>query len=365
MHDEVFILTPGPLEPLGGMERCLNYLASGFRERGLEVRVFHSENCSPPRWQRPDPNNKAEWLVAGALHGYFIGRAAKRALHPGVRLVLSNSTVGWYPLGDAVRRAQFFHGTYRGQAEAIRPYIRYPGYLKLKWCDAMLLERLSGKNKIALCCSERVRDEVRRYFGYDAHVTWYPIDLAHFGRLDPQACRQQLGLNGDSVGLFVGSTHPVKGFSTIENLIRRFPAVTWLLAVRGPVPEEIQTIPNVRVFQDANYELLPVLYNAADFSLCPSRYESFGFVVAEALACGTPVVASPQGASLALYKDVALRPLLTSRADDHNGFERAVEQVLSDPQKWRGLIKDKVRPRLEEMMAPDNWWRRFEAIVGL
>jgi glycosyltransferase involved in cell wall biosynthesis len=363
MRDEVFILTNGPLERLGGMERFLNYLASGFRERGLGVRVFHAENCSPPRWQHPNPDNKAEWLLAGALHGHFIGRAAKRALHPGVRLVVSNSTVGWYPLGSGVKHAQFFHGTYRGQAEAIRPFIHHLGYLKLKWWDAMLLERLSGKNKIALCCSELVRDEVRRYFGYDAHAMWYPIDLTHFRRLDSQACRQQLGLNGERVGLFVGSAHPMKGFTTVEHLARKFPAVRWLLAVRGPVPEEVRNIPNVRVFQNATYELLPVLYSAADFSLCPSRYEPFGYVVAEALACGTPVVASPQGASLTFYRDASLKPLLTSSTDDLDGFERAVGQVAADPPLWRARIQDRVRPQLEEVMSPGNWWRRFQEVV--
>jgi glycosyltransferase involved in cell wall biosynthesis len=228
----------------------------------------------------------------------------------------------------------------------------------------MLLERLSGKNRIALCCSEAIRDEIRRYFGYDAHVVWYPIDLAHFRRLDSQVCRQQLGLNGEPVGLFVGSAHPMKGFTTVQHLARKLPKVTWLLAVRGPVPEEVQAIPNVRVFRNATYELLPVLYNAADFSLCPSRYDPFPFVVAEALACGTPVIASPHGASLTFYRETNLKPLLTSSTDDLEGFERAVGRVSADPLLWRAKIQEEVRPELEEMMSPGRWWKRFQEVVG-
>jgi D-inositol-3-phosphate glycosyltransferase len=41
---------------------------------------------------------------------------------------------------------------------------------------------------------------------------------------------------------------------------------------------------------------LPRYYSAADVLAVPSRYESFGLVVLEALACGTPVVATPVGA---------------------------------------------------------------------
>ena len=365
MTDEIFILTPGPIERLGGMERFLQYVARGFEERGYGVRVFHSENTGPERWRHANPDHKLEWLVAGSMHGYYIGKAAKKALHSGVRLVLSNSTVGWYPLGKGVKHAQFFHGTYRGQAEAIRPFIKYRGYLKLKWWDAMVLERFSGRSSIALCCSEPIRAEIRRYFGYDAHVVWYPIDINHFRRLDVRTCRKQLGLGDGPVGLFVGNSSPLKGISVVEHIARVHPELTLLVAVRGPLPDGARDLPNVRLLQDANYDLLPVLYNAADFSLCPSHYDAFPFVVAEALACGTPVIASPHGASLTFYTDPTLKPLLTASTKDLEGFEQAVRQVLSDPEKWRNLIHTRVRPRLEEMMAPKNWWSRFQRVVGI
>src|ERR1051326_1499352 len=153
---------------------------------------------------------------------------------------------------------------------------------------------------------------------------WYPIDLNHFRRLAPLACRRKLGLQAASVGLFVGSSHPMKGFQVVEHLARKFPETILLLAIRGEVPEHVRTLSNVRVFQNATYDLLPVLYNAADFSVCPSRYDPFPFVVAEALACGTPVIASPHGSSLTFYTDEVLKPLLTESTDDLEGFEHAV-----------------------------------------
>ena len=102
-----------------------------------------------------NPSSKLGLLLDAGLRGYYIGKAAREALHPGVRLVLSNSTVGWYRFDKSVKHAHFFHGTYRGQAEAIRPYIKYRGYLRMKWWDAMVLERYSGKNNIALCARSR------------------------------------------------------------------------------------------------------------------------------------------------------------------------------------------------------------------
>jgi D-inositol-3-phosphate glycosyltransferase len=42
-------------------------------------------------------------------------------------------------------------------------------------------------------------------------------------------------------------------------------------------------------------EILPFFYSAANLCVVPSYYESFGLVVLESLACGTPVVATQVG----------------------------------------------------------------------
>jgi D-inositol-3-phosphate glycosyltransferase len=48
---------------------------------------------------------------------------------------------------------------------------------------------------------------------------------------------------------------------------------------------------------------LPYYYSAADIVVVPSHYESFGMVALEAMACGTPVVASQVGGLAYLIQD--------------------------------------------------------------
>ena len=50
-------------------------------------------------------------------------------------------------------------------------------------------------------------------------------------------------------------------------------------------------------------DTLPYYYSAADVVVVPSHYESFGMVALEAMACGTPVVASQVGGLAYLIKD--------------------------------------------------------------
>jgi D-inositol-3-phosphate glycosyltransferase len=50
-------------------------------------------------------------------------------------------------------------------------------------------------------------------------------------------------------------------------------------------------------------DTLPYYYSAAEVLVMPSHYESFGMVALEAMACGTPVIASQVGGLAFLVQD--------------------------------------------------------------
>lgn len=86
-----------------------------------------------------------------------------------------------------------------------------------------------------------------------------------------------------------------------------------------------------------NY-VLPLVYNAATFFLCPSLRESFGLPILEAMACGTPVLTSTTSSMPEVAGDAALLVDPTSVEDMANGIRSLMSQPdLRARLRWKGL----------------------------
>jgi len=143
------------------------------------------------------------------------------------------------------------------------------------------------------------------------------VDTTLFRPIDPQEAKRHIGAHPDHhVVLAVGRIDPVKGFDVLlvalKMLLKRNPELTdrvcvWI--VGGDIGQnqnqwskelkklhELQQILNlpatVRFVPPQLQEELPYYYSAADVLVMPSHYESFGMVALEAIACGTPVIAT-------------------------------------------------------------------------
>lgn len=144
------------------------------------------------------------------------------------------------------------------------------------------------------------------------------VDLALFRPLPRVAARAEIGVSrDDQMVLFVGRIDPIKGIDTLidaaEIMLAQATSGTSLTFVIvggdldetetpiGPLARVAETISArgmrncFRLVGSRPQNELPVYYSAADVVAVPSRYESFGLVAVEALACGTPVVASRAG----------------------------------------------------------------------
>jgi glycosyltransferase involved in cell wall biosynthesis len=366
MKKEIFILCSDPPERLGGVEACVREHVRGLEQCGYNIRLFHRKN-SGPAWFRHNDRRISHHLT-DTLVGFFVGRTAQKAMHGDVAAIFSHSTVGWYPLRvtSVCKKFHLYHGTYRGQAEAIRTNISRLGYLKLKWWDSMVLERFSGRGKKIFVVSNFVRAEVRDLFGYESITLGNPLDLNDFQPLNRQECRQQLDLPRERViGLFVGNTQPTKGFPMVRRMSQLFPDIFWLLVLRGEESVPTGLGSSVRVVQNVPRALMPTFYSAADFSFCSSLYDAFPYALPEALACDLPIVSSVNGASDQFLRIPPLKILLVDDAKDEKQFADATKEVASRPDFYRAAVASLARPAVEQWMKPENFWRRFLEFTGL
>jgi len=139
---------------------------------------------------------------------------------------------------------------------------------------------------------------------------------------------------------------PFKGFETLEAalpLIARSSGVADLLlvALGEDAPDaSIQGVPIRFVPFAKSPETVAEHYRAADLYLHPARAESFGLAVAEAMACGVPVVASDVGGIPEIVTDGETGLLVP--VDDARTLAAAAVALLAD---------DELRERMAEAGA--------------
>jgi D-inositol-3-phosphate glycosyltransferase len=158
------------------------------------------------------------------------------------------------------------------------------------------------------------------------------VDVSHFYPIEKDEAKEFIGVTPcDRMLLFVGRIEPLKGMDVLIHAVVRmresgqFAAYPFCLAVIGGDPhgdssedtaalsEEMARLQRLRdqfgledfviFLGKQSQDTLPYYYSAAEAVVVPSHYESFGMVALEAMACGTPVVASQVGGLAFLIQD--------------------------------------------------------------
>jgi glycosyltransferase involved in cell wall biosynthesis len=143
------------------------------------------------------------------------------------------------------------------------------------------------------------------------HILPNTIDVASYSRAaeDARARADKIRTAHDLPDqylLFVGRLVEAKGISHLLDAHASLgpDAPPLLVAGEGPLRDVVEAAPNVRLLGFQDTPRLIELYALASSLVVPSRDEPWGVVVNEALACGTPVIASDAvGAAEDLIRD--------------------------------------------------------------
>jgi len=166
---------------------------------------------------------------------------------------------------------------------------------------------------------------------------------------------------------FVGKFAHFKGVDILikaaEIITATIPEVAFLLAGDGELRPELEKLKkklhlnNLYFLGHQNQETVASLYNIADVSVVPSRVEPFGLVAIEALACGTPVVATNAG-GLPDFINESVGKLVPM--DDSQALAEAIISELKNNTK-----KTKGKFAAEYAKKNYSWKKTLEKVIEI
>jgi D-inositol-3-phosphate glycosyltransferase len=223
---------------------------------------------------------------------------------------------------------------------------------------------------------------VRLYGADEEKIAVVPagVDTSLFYPRDKDAVRRLLGLPDPEtpILLFVGRIERLKGIDTLLEAVavvsrtctgRNLKAL--IVGGGGQTEEENAELKRVvQLHRDLNLEeqvefvgskpqeMLPLYYAAADITIMPSHYESFGLVAVESMASGTPVIASNVGGLSYTVVDGETGYLVEE--ENHFALAEQVHSLLKYPE-----LKERMGEAAARHALQYSWENIAEQIVAV
>ena len=270
--------------------------------------------------------------------------------------------------------------------EPLRPWKREQlggGYDFSCWVEKTAIEMADA----VIAVSESTRADVLRLFDVDparVQVIHNGIDLEEYHERHDEAVLKRYGIDpAQPYILFVGRITRQKGIVHLVRALQHLdPGFQVVLCAGAPDTPEIAAemktaVEQARVTRPGVIwidEMVPkedviALYSGAEVFVCPSIYEPFGIINLEAMACGTPVVASAVGGipEVVVPRETGLlvpveqmneAPFEPVNADTFAfDLAEAINELMRDEARRRYMGK-KARERVEQAFSWDAIARR-------
>jgi glycosyltransferase involved in cell wall biosynthesis len=340
---------------VGGPASHAPELAAFLRARGHGVDVVTTADRAPGG-QGYGVHWVSRRLPIGVRHLAVAGLIARRARRADV--VYATSMVGRSALGSALARRPLVvkltadeayerarrRGLFAGDLDAFQ---RHRGGLAVS-----LLRRARdvalGRAAHVFAPSAYLRDLALGWGLPPERVSVLPNAAPAVAELRPRSeLRNELGFDGPTLG-FAGRLTTAKALDVAFQALARVPDVSLAVAGDGPDRAALERRAhglglNGRVaFLGAQpRERVLELFRAADASLLSSSWENFPHTVVEALAAGTPVIATAVGGIPEVVRDGENGLLVP--AGDPDALAEAIRRYFADPE---------LRERLQAQAAP-------------
>ncbi|HKA63705.1 MAG TPA: glycogen synthase [Methylomirabilota bacterium] len=362
-----------PPHVYGGAGVVVDHLSRALARRAsVEVRCFGDNEQTWPDltvhgyapWERLAGGPEAAY--APALEALSVGLAMAR---DPVRADVVHTHTWYVGLGGML--VQAIHGVplvvTLHSLEPLRPWKADQlgtGYVVSSWAERLAVERADR----VIAVSAQMRADILANFRVEPErvvVLHNGVDAQAFTRTERREALDRHGVR-EPYALFVGRISEQKGIFQLLEAARQLPeGVQLVLCASSPDTPELLTRLQTAVSGRPQIRwinaMLPVeevvqIYSRAAVFVCPSIYEPFGIINLEAMACGTPVVASRVGGIPEVVVDGETGWLV--EPGDPAALAHALRTALADPQRARRM-GEAGRRRVEAHFS----WDRIAALT--
>ncbi|UOY94367.1 glycosyltransferase family 1 protein [Ectobacillus sp. JY-23] len=235
----------------------------------------------------------------------------------------------------------------------------YLQYYKMEFFSNMLWNYLkwfhSSLQKTFVPSLETLKQLKRKGF-CDLHIWSRGVDCSlYHPHYDANIVRERYHIKAEHIICWVGRIAPEKDIETLAHVIRKLHlkqrhSIHWLLVGDGPASADLQEActENVTFTGYLKGEELASIYAASSLMVFPSPTETFGNVVLESLACGTPVIGADAGGVKNIITHGKNGMLCSPKQADL--FVNATETLLDDSN-----LRQEMRLYAQEYALSQSW----------
>lgn len=226
----------------------------------------------------------------------------------------------------------------------------------------------------AITCSEFMKWSVSSQFS----VPWDKIDVVPNGvnaeRFkapdNPSAEKNRFALPHEKIVFFVGRHVWEKGVDVfvgaVPYVLQECPEAKFVVSGKGYMTDKCKKLAwdfgvadKVLFTEYVDESTLNLLYHIADVVVCPSRYEPFGIVPLEAMACNTPVIISDTGGLNEIIEHE--KDGLKVAANNSESLAYGIKRILKEP----GLVQALKKNMPEKIKSVYDWGKIAERTGGI
>ncbi|MET3196564.1 glycosyltransferase family 1 protein [Bacillus sp. OAE603] len=363
---KIAIFTDTYVPQVNGVAKTLNRFTNYLNENGHTFHVFSPEDCGAGSTENVTRLKSVPFKIYPeckiSLPNFSKIKKKIKEFNPDIIHVATPFTIGLCGIQISKKLNIPLVASYHTNFD------HYLHYYKLTYLESFLWKYLDWFHRSTKKIFVPSKDTLHHLNtkGFNNLSVWtHGVDCSLFKPAeDQEEIKQKYNITSKYTICFVGRIAPEKDLDTLTNIMKyskqRFGnQLTWVIVGDGPKKEEMMKKTGTNQIIYTGYlqkNELAEIYSVSDVMVFPSDTETFGNVVLEAMASGTPVIGANAGGVKNIIRDYSTGILCEPK--NTLSFCRAIEDCLQQTN-----MLDRMSKKARDYALTQDWNSILNALV--